>query len=54
VALVAQAQRSYCGNYLAAGMDTYVLKPIRGRELHAALAALLGDNATSLPRLVNG
>jgi CheY-like chemotaxis protein/nitrogen-specific signal transduction histidine kinase len=41
VALVANAMKSYCGNYLSAGMDTYVVKPIRGRELYAALAAVL-------------
>lgn len=41
VAVVANSMKSYCGNYLSAGMDTYVLKPIRGRELYAALAAFL-------------
>lgn len=41
VAVVATSMRSLCGTYLSAGMDTYVLKPIRGRELYAALAAFL-------------
>jgi DNA-binding response OmpR family regulator len=27
-----------CGAYLSAGMDAYVAKPMRGRELYAALA----------------
>lgn len=54
VALVAQAQRSYCGNYLSAGMDTYVLKPIRGRELHAALAPFLTPSAEPMIKLVKG
>lgn len=49
VALVANAMKSYCGNYLSAGMDTYVLKPIRGRELHAALAAFLPQAKASEP-----
>jgi CheY-like chemotaxis protein len=31
-----------CGAYIAAGMDAYVSKPIRGRELYAALAPFLG------------
>lgn len=41
VGLVAQAKASLCGNYLSAGMNSYVLKPIKGRELYAALASLL-------------
>jgi CheY-like chemotaxis protein len=41
VALVANRMKIYCGNYLAAGMNTYVLKPINGRELHAALKPFL-------------
>jgi signal transduction histidine kinase/CheY-like chemotaxis protein len=41
VGLVAQAKKSYCGTYLSAGMDSYVLKPIRGRDLYAALASQL-------------
>jgi CheY-like chemotaxis protein/nitrogen-specific signal transduction histidine kinase len=47
VALVANSMKSYCGNYLSAGMDTYVLKPIRGRELYAALAAFLPASQAS-------
>jgi CheY-like chemotaxis protein len=32
-------------DYLAAGMDGYVSKPIRGRELFAALKPYLSDDA---------
>lgn len=49
VAVVANSMKSYCGNYLSAGMDTYVLKPIRGRELYAALAAFLPPSQASEP-----
>lgn len=42
VALIAHGLKADGGAYLAAGMDAYVSKPIRGRELHAALAPLLG------------
>jgi CheY-like chemotaxis protein len=51
VGLVAQAKKSYCGNYLSAGMDSYVLKPIRGRDLYAALASLLepGESDEAAP-----
>jgi CheY-like chemotaxis protein len=49
VAVVANSMKSYCGNYLSAGMDTYVLKPIRGRELYAALAAFLPPAKASEP-----
>ncbi len=49
VAVVANSMKSYCGNYLSAGMDTYVLKPIRGRELYAALAAFLPPSEASEP-----
>jgi CheY-like chemotaxis protein/nitrogen-specific signal transduction histidine kinase len=49
VAVVANSMKSYCGNYLSAGMDTYVLKPIRGRELYAALAAFLPPAQASEP-----
>jgi len=37
VALVAPAMKG-SGAYLSAGMDAYVAKPMRGRELYAALA----------------
>ena len=30
-------------DYLAAGLDAYVSKPVRGRELYAALAPYLAD-----------
>jgi CheY-like chemotaxis protein len=37
-------------DYLAAGMDGYVSKPIRGRELFAALGPhLAGDDADEEP-----
>jgi signal transduction histidine kinase/CheY-like chemotaxis protein len=41
VALVAHGMNSAGGTFLAAGMDAYVMKPIRGRELYAALAPFL-------------
>lgn len=55
VGLIAQGVKSDCGAYLAAGMDGYVSKPIRGSELHAALAPFLGT-AKDEPvlRLVKG
>lgn len=49
VAVVANSMKTYCGNYLSAGMDTYVLKPIRGRGLYAALAAFLPPSQASEP-----
>ena len=57
VALVAHGMESDCGAYIAAGMDAYVSKPIRGRELYAALAPFLGGaGAKEEPvlRLVKG
>jgi CheY-like chemotaxis protein len=55
VALIAHGLKSDGGAYLAAGMDAYVMKPIRGRELYAALAPFLGG-AREEPtlRLVKG
>ena len=55
VGLIAQGMKSDSGAYLAAGMDAYVSKPIRGRELYAALAPFLGG-AKDEPvlRLVKG
>ncbi|HXG79769.1 MAG TPA: response regulator [Methyloceanibacter sp.] len=41
VALIAHGRTADCGAYLAAGMDAYVTKPIRGRELYTALARFL-------------
>ncbi len=55
VALVAHGMKSDCGAYLAAGMDAYVSKPIRGRELYAALAPFLGGaKEEPVLRLVKG
>jgi CheY-like chemotaxis protein len=55
VALIAHGRTADCGAYLAAGMDAYVTKPIRGRELYAALSPFLGG-AKEEPtlRLVKG
>ena len=55
VALVAHGMQSDCGAYIAAGMDAYVPKPIRGRELYAALAPFLGGAKDEpILRLVKG
>ena len=55
VALVAHGMKSDCGAYLAAGMNAYVSKPIRGRELYAALAPFLAaDKGEPTLRLVKG
>jgi len=54
IALVAQAKTTECGAYLAAGMDGYVTKPIRGRELYAALAPFLAQDAGDEPVLLVG
>ncbi len=55
VALIASGQQVDAGAYLAAGMDGYVSKPIRGRELHAALAPFLGvAKEEPVLRLVKG
>jgi DNA-binding response OmpR family regulator len=55
VALLGHGLTADSGAYLAAGMDAYVTKPIRGRELYAALAPFLGT-ARDEPvlRLVKG
>lgn len=55
VALIAHGRAADCGAYLAAGMDAYVTKPIRGRELHAVLAPYLGGGKEEpILRLVKG
>ena len=55
VALVAHGMKSDCGAYLTAGMDAYVSKPIRGRELYAALVPFLAaDKGEPTLRLVKG
>jgi CheY-like chemotaxis protein len=42
VALFANGLKVDAGAYLAAGIEAYVSKPIRGRELYAALSPFLG------------
>lgn len=55
VALIAHGRTADCGAYLAAGMDAYVTKPIRGRELYAVLAPFLGGvKEEPILRLVKG
>ena len=55
VALIANGLKVDAGAYLAAGMDAYVSKPIRGRELYAALAPFLGAaKEEPVLRLVKG
>jgi CheY-like chemotaxis protein len=55
VGLIAHGMMSDCGAYIAAGMDAYVSKPIRGRELYAALAPFLGGaKEEPILRLVKG
>jgi CheY-like chemotaxis protein len=49
VALLGHGLTADSGAYLAAGMDAYVTKPIRGRELYAALAAFLPPAQASAP-----
>jgi signal transduction histidine kinase/ActR/RegA family two-component response regulator len=44
VALTAHAMKGDREDYLAAGMDGYVSKPIRGRDLFAALVPYLSDD----------
>jgi CheY-like chemotaxis protein len=55
VALIAHGMTNDCGAYTAAGTDAYVSKPIRGRELYAALAPFLGGvKEEPVLRLVKG
>jgi signal transduction histidine kinase/CheY-like chemotaxis protein len=49
VALTAYAMKGDRETYLAAGMDGYVSKPIRGRELFAALAPYLAPDDAEAP-----
>jgi CheY-like chemotaxis protein len=44
VAVTAHAMKGDREDYLAAGMDGYVSKPIRGRDLFAALKSYLSDD----------
>ncbi len=48
VALVS-AKKGDRGAYLSAGMDAYVSKPIRGRELYRVLAPFLAGKTGSEP-----
>jgi CheY-like chemotaxis protein len=53
VALVS-AKKGDRGVYLSAGMDAYVSKPIRGRELYRVLAPFLAKDAGEEPALLAG
>jgi CheY-like chemotaxis protein len=53
VALVT-AKKGDRGVYLSAGMDAYVSKPIRGRELYRVLAPFLAKDAGDEPALLAG
>jgi len=53
VALVS-AKNGDRGVYLSAGMDAYVSKPIRGRELYRVLAPFLAKDAGDEPSLLAG
>jgi len=52
VALTAHAMKGDREDYLAAGMDGYVSKPIRGRDLFAALKPYLSDGDNSVESAV--
>ncbi len=52
LALTANAMKGDREQYLAAGMDAYVSKPIRGRELYAALAPFLALDEDDEPMAV--
>jgi CheY-like chemotaxis protein/nitrogen-specific signal transduction histidine kinase len=49
VALTAHAMKGDCEDYLAAGMDGYISKPIRGRDLFAAIAPYLSPDEGEAP-----
>ncbi|MGA9604521.1 MAG: response regulator, partial [Methyloceanibacter sp.] len=53
VALVS-AKKGDRGVYLSAGMDAYVSKPIRGRELYRVLTPFLAKDAGDEPALLAG
>jgi CheY-like chemotaxis protein len=53
VALVS-AKKADRGVYLSAGMDAYVSKPIRGRELYRVLTPFLAKDAGDEPALLAG
>ena len=50
VALTAHTKKDDRQDYLAAGLDAYVSKPIRGRELYAALQPYLAPEEAGLRR----
>jgi two-component system, sensor histidine kinase len=54
VALTANAMKGDRETYLGAGMDGYVSKPIRGRELYAALAAFLAIDEQRQQMMASG
>ncbi len=54
VALVSNAKKGDCGAYLSAGMDAYVAKPIRGRELYRVLAPFLAGRPGTKPASLAG
>lgn len=52
VALTAHAMKGDREEYLAAGMDGYIAKPIRGRDLFAAIAPYLDPDKAEAPTRV--
>jgi two-component system, sensor histidine kinase len=52
VALTAHAMKGDREDYLAAGLDGYISKPIRGRDLFTAIAPYLSPEADEAPPLV--
>jgi two-component system, sensor histidine kinase len=54
VALTAHTRKDDRQDYLAAGLDAYVSKPVRGRELYAALAPYLAAEEVAPRRAATG